>query len=65
MEVHSGDGSFAEEDWNEPAQIEVSESVESDKPMTMETRMGGRRKTSMINNRCGDDFLIGKKSRKR
>ena len=49
IEVHSDGGSFAEEDWCEP-----------DKPMTMETRRGGCKKTSMRYNRYGDDFLIDK-----
>ena len=31
-----------------------------DKPMTMETRRGGRKKTSMRYNRYEDDFLIAK-----
>ena len=59
-EVNSDEDSFAEEDWNEPEQNEVPEWTEPDKPMTMETRRGGRKKTSMRYNRYGDDFLIDK-----
>ena len=33
-------------DGNEPEQNELSKSVEPDKPMTIETRRGGRKKTS-------------------
>ena len=34
--------------------------TETDLPMTMETRTGGRKKTGMRYNRYGDDFLIDK-----
>ena len=38
----------------------MSEWVEPDKPLTIETRRGGRKKTSMKHNRYGDDFLVDK-----
>ena len=49
---------FAEEDWNEPEQNEVPGWTERDRPMTLKSRKGGRKKTSMRYNRYGDDFLI-------
>ena len=60
IEVYSDEGSFAEEDWNELEQNEVTKSVEPDKPIITKTRRGGRKKTSMTYNRSGDDFLIDK-----
>ena len=56
----SDEGSLAEEDWNKPEQDEVPKWTETDLPMTMETRTGGRKKTGMRYNRYGDDFLIDK-----
>ena len=47
IEVHSDEGSFAEEGCDKPDQNEVPERIEPDKPMKMETRKGGRKKTSM------------------
>ena len=60
IEVLSDEGYFTEEDWKEPEQNEVPEWTEPDKPMTMETSRGGRKKSSMRYNRYGDDFLIDK-----
>ena len=60
IEVGSEEGSFAEEDWNEPEQDEVPKWTEPDQPMTTERRRGGRKKTSMRYNRYGNDFLIDK-----
>ena len=59
-EVSSYKGSFVEEDWNKPEKDELQGWTEPDKPMTMEARRGGRKKTSMRYNRYGDDFLIDK-----
>ena len=44
----------------EPDQNEVPEWIKPDKPIDVETRRGGRKKTSMRYNRNGDDFLIDK-----
>ena len=60
IEVDSDEGSFAEEDWNDPEQNEVPKWTEQDFQMTEETRRGGRKKTGMGYNRYGDDFLIDK-----
>ena len=38
--VFSEDCSFAQEDWNEPDQDEVHNSVEPDTPLTMNMRRG-------------------------
>ena len=38
----------------------MTECVELDKPMIMETRRGGHKKTSKIYNRFGDYFLFDK-----
>ena len=60
IKVYSYKGSFATEDWTEREQNELPESVEPDKPIKMETRRGGRKKTGMSYNRYGDDVLIDK-----
>ena len=56
----SDDGTFEEEDWNEPDQNEEPKSKEPDMPITTEKRRGGRKKTSLRYNRYGDDFLSDK-----
>ena len=61
IEVDSGEGSFAEEDWNDPEQNEVPKRTKPDLPMTTWTRKGDRNRTSMRYNKYGDDFLIDKK----
>ena len=58
--MSSDEGSFAEEDWNEPEQDEVPKRTEPDLLVTTETRKGGRKKTGMRYNRYGDDFLVDK-----
>ena len=60
LEVNSDEGSIVGEDWNEPELDEVPEWTKPDKPMTMETRRGGNRKTIMRYNRYRDDCLIDK-----
>ena len=60
IEVLSDEGSFAEEDLNEPDQNDMPEWIEPYKLMTTETRRGGHRNTSLRYNRYGDDFLIDK-----
>ena len=60
LEINSDEGSIVGEDWNEPELDEVPEWTKPDKPMTMETRRGGNRKTSMRYNRYRDDCLIDK-----
>ena len=41
IEVHSDEGSFAEEDWDEPEQNEVPEWIEPDKAMTWRREEAG------------------------
>ena len=41
IEVGSDEGSFAEEDWNDPVQNVVSKWTQPDLQMTTETRKGG------------------------
>ena len=60
IEVISNEGSFAEEDWNDPEQNEVPKWSEPDLPMTTGTRKGYRKRTGMRYNRHGDNFLIDK-----
>ena len=60
IDVLSDEGSFAEEDWNEPDQNGMPEWIEPYKLMTTETRRGGYKNTSMRYKRYGDDFLIDK-----
>ena len=58
LEVDSDEGSFVEEDWNDPEQNEVPKWTEP--PFQKETRRGAREKTGTRYNRYGDDFLIDK-----
>ena len=60
IELDSDEGSFAEEDWNDPEQNEVPKWTKPDQPMTTGTRKGDRKRTGMRYNRYGDDFLIDK-----
>ena len=62
-EVILDEGSFAEEDWNDPEeQNEVPKWTEPDQPMTTGTRKGYRNGTGMKYNSYGDDLLIVKKT---
>ena len=60
IDADSDAGSFAEEDWNDPEQNEVSKWTEPDLPKTAGIRNGNCKRTGMRYNRCGDDFLIDK-----
>ena len=60
IEVDSDEGSFAEEDWNDPEQSEVPKWTEPDLPMPTGTRKSDRKRTGMRYNRYGDNFLIDK-----
>ena len=59
-EVDSNEGSFAEEDWNDPEKSKVPKWTEPDQPMTTRTRKGNHKRTGMRYNRYGDDLLIDK-----
>ena len=58
IEIDSDEGSFAEEDWNDPEQNEVPKWTDQD--LQKENRRGARKKTGMRYNGYGDDFLINK-----
>ena len=58
--VDSDEGSFAEEDCNDPEQNEVPKWTEPDMPVNTRTRKGDRKRTNMRYNRNGDEFLIDK-----
>ena len=60
IEAGSDAESFAEEDWNDPEQDEVSKWTEPDLSITAGTRSGNRKRTSMRYITYGDDFLIDK-----
>ena len=52
------EGSFAEEEWNDPEQNEAPKWTEPDLPMTTGTRKGDRKRTGMRYNMYSDNFLI-------
>ena len=58
IEVDSDEGSFAEEDRNDPEQNEVPKWTKPDLPMSTGTGKGDRKWTGMRYNRYGDDFLV-------
>ena len=47
IEVDSDEVSFAEEDWNDPEQNEITKWTEPDEPMTTGTRKGDPKRTGM------------------
>ena len=49
-----------EEDWNDPEQGEVPKWTKPDSSIPAGTRSGNRKRTGMMYNRYGDDFLIDK-----
>ena len=56
IEMDLDEGSFAEEDGNDPEQNEIPKWTEPDQPMTTGTRKGDRKRTGMRYNRYADDF---------
>ena len=48
---------YAEEDWENPEQIEVPKNMEPDLPFTMQTRQSDRTRSAKKNNSYGDDFV--------
>ena len=61
IEAGSDAESFAEEDWNDLKQDEVPKWTELDLAITARTRSGNRKRTGMMYNRYGDDFLVDMK----
>ena len=49
---------YAEEDWQDPEQTEVSKKMEPDLPFTIQSRQGDGRRPSKKYNRYGDDFVV-------
>ena len=48
---------YAEEDWQDPEQMEVPKNLEPDLPFTIQTRQGDGRRPRKKYNRYGDDFV--------
>ena len=49
---------YAEEDWQDPEQMEVPENLEPDLPFTIQTRQGDGTRPKKKNNPYGDDFVV-------
>ena len=49
---------YAEEDWQDPEQMEVPKSLESDLPFTIQTRQNGRTRFKKKYNPYRDDFVV-------
>ena len=47
---------YAEEDWQEPEQIELPKNLEPDLPFTIQTRQSDRSRLTRKYNPYGDDF---------
>ena len=49
---------YAEEDWQEPEQMEVPKNLKPDLPFTIQTRQSDRTKVTKKYNPYGDDFVV-------
>ena len=49
---------YAEEDWQEPEQLEVPKNLEPDLPFRIQTRQSDRTRLTKKNNSYGDDFVV-------
>ena len=49
---------YAEEDWDCPEQTEIDKGIQSDFPLTMETRQSKRRRDKKKYNPYGKDFVV-------
>ena len=49
---------YAEEDWQDPEQIEVPKNLEPDLPFTIQTRQSDRTRLTKKYNPYGDDFVV-------
>ena len=58
IEADEGILLYAEEDWQEPEQMEVPKNFESDLPFTIQTRQSDRTRHMKKYNTYGDDFLV-------
>ena len=60
-EVIEADGEtlpYAEEDWQDPVQMEVPKNLEPDLPFTIQTRQNDRTRSKKRYNPYGDDFVM-------
>ena len=49
---------YAEEDWQDPEQMEVPKNLEPDLPFTIQTRQSDRTRLTKKTNPYGDDFVV-------
>ena len=49
---------YAEEDWQDPEQMEVPKNLEPDLPFTIQTRQSDRTRLTKKYNPYGDDFVV-------
>ena len=49
---------YAEEDWQDPEQMEVPKNLEPDLPLTVETRQNAGKRSRKKYNPYGDDFVV-------
>ena len=56
---------YAEEDWQDPEQMEVPKKLEPDLPFTIQTRQSDRTKITKKYNPYGDDFVVDRIDRKK
>ena len=49
---------YAEEDWQDPEQMEVPKNLEPDLPFTIQTRQSKRTRLTKKYNPYGDDFVV-------
>ena len=49
---------YAEEDWQDPEQIEIPKNLEPDLPFTIQTRQNDRARSKMKYISYGDDFVV-------
>ena len=49
---------YAEEDWQDPEQMEVPKNLEPDLPLTIQTRQNDGKRPKKKYNPYGDDFVV-------
>ena len=49
---------YAEEDWQDPEQMEVPKNLQQDLPFTIQTGQSDRTRLAKKYNSCGDDFVV-------
>ena len=49
---------YAEEDWDFPEQTEIDKGIQSDFPLTMETRQSKQGRNKKKYNLCSEDFVV-------